>query len=306
MSAQEFNETVPLPGRMFDRRTVLRGASASVLAVAFGAAGAASASAAGSASYRVTKNANVRSKPKGTVVGTLAAGTIITASTGTSSGYRQIQSGGSAGRWISTSLTALASGGGSAPAATAGVYRGSLHPLGQKNTGPASGANCGPTTAVMVLLNLGIHPAGWTGNDSKNAAAVKDFRRRCGIANTPSRNRIGTEWFELCPGLGTYGVRTNGQASIDDVLAAAREGRPSISGGDRFKFPWTKGSGSSSHWVAVLGYTNGLYVVCDPAYSGKVRYVSEGTMRDFASTNPGYYPGHPRLQPPHKNHIVTL
>lgn len=181
---------------------------------------------------------------------------------------------------------------------------GPLHSLSQGSTGPASGANCGPSASVMVMLQRGIVPAGWDGYDANRATAIQNFRYGAmGLANTTYRNSFGTEGFEIGPGLRRYGLSVVEETDLSAALLAARTGRGAIAGGDRSRLPWSGGIAPSSHWIALLGFVGDWYIVGDSAVAGELHLASELTLRNYNSVNPGYGVN-PRLRPPWLNNIV--
>ncbi|YAL82078.1 peptidoglycan-binding protein [Dermacoccaceae bacterium W4C1] len=189
---------------------------------------------------------------------------------------------------------------------------GPAYPLLQRGTGAAQWSNCGPASAVVMLLNLGKIPTGWNGltyaTDRKRT--VENFRYGAmEVANTAARNARGTEFPQFQTGLGKYGL-TPRQGSVSEVLAAAREGRPSVCGGDANTLPWDNYvNGPVSHWIAVLGWNGTSYLVVDPICrdsSNQVHFVSQSTLLTYGATNPGYYQGHPTMAPPSKNNILLV
>lgn len=187
---------------------------------------------------------------------------------------------------------------------------GPIYPLMQAGTGPAQWNNCGPTAAVAILLYAGRTPAKWTWNATYRSAAVQAFRYGAeGIPNTAYDNSIGTEADTLIPALAKYGLASfNG--GVNDVIAAAKAGRPSIEGGDAFKLPWaTYVSGPASHFIAVLGWNGSRFIVVDPIAkpSANVPHLlTEAQLRDFAATAPGWGPNVPgNSSPPWRNSIIV-
>ncbi len=193
------------------------------------------------------------------------------------------------------------------------VTSGPMFPMMQAGTGAAEWANCGPTSLCMVLLNRGKKPAKWNWKTKERSAAVRALRYGAmGVANTASRNQRGTEYPDLKKGLSHYGL-SSWHGGISDTLRYARQGKSSLAGGNAYALPWNRGGasyvhGPVSHWIAVLGYNGTHYLVADPiAYRTHdcVHLVSEKVLRTYASTNPGWYPGHPTMAPPSKNSVLV-
>lgn len=189
---------------------------------------------------------------------------------------------------------------------------GPLYPMQQRSTGGAQWSNCGPTSAVAVLLNLGVSPSGWNGltYTADRRRTVEEFRYRAmGVPNTAERDARGTEFPQFQRGFGQYGLAVR-QGSVADVIAAAKAGRPSVCGGDANRFTWANYvSGPVSHWVAVLGWNGSSFLVMDPIVqdsANAVHKVSEAVLRDYGSVNPGYYEGHPTMAPASKNNILLV
>ena len=188
---------------------------------------------------------------------------------------------------------------------------GGLYPVSQLSSSVKS-TNCGPASAVAILASRGKLPRKWAYTTAGAGAAIDDFRRSCAldaVAGVTDRNKIGTEYWELLRGFATYGL-TGRQGGIADTISLGRAGRATICGGNIRQLPWwrTTFSGDASHWIAVLGTaSNGEFVVIDPYLSGTNAYarrITEAGLRLYASTNPGYRVGHPRLQPPNRNSVV--
>ncbi|WP_392423803.1 peptidoglycan-binding protein [Barrientosiimonas humi] len=167
-----------------------------------------------------------------------------------------------------------------------------MYPLRQADTGRAQWSNCGPVSAVTLLIYRGITPRGWTWNMDLRTAAVNDFRYRAmGLANTAERDARGTEYPDFQKAFATYGL-TTWQGGISDTLADARAGRASIAGGDAYKLPWDNhANGPVSHWMAVLGWDGTYYLAMDPLSTlatNDIHRITESQLRTYASTNPGH------------------
>ncbi|WP_186526355.1 peptidoglycan-binding protein [Leekyejoonella antrihumi] len=193
------------------------------------------------------------------------------------------------------------------------VTSGPMFPMMQEGTGAAQWANCGPTSLCMVLLNRGKIPAQWNGLTADRSAAVQALRYTAmHLANTASRNSRGTEFPDLNRGLSHYGL-SSWHGGIASTLAYARAGKSSIAGGNAYALSWNRGSssyvhGPVSHWVAVLGYDGSRYLVGDPIATPSndvIHRVTEQELRTYASTNPGWYPGHPTMSPPWQNSVLV-
>ncbi len=193
------------------------------------------------------------------------------------------------------------------------VTSGPMFQMMQAGTGAAQWSNCGPTSLCMVLLNRGKKPARWDWKTKDRAAAVKQLRYGAmGVANTASRNQRGTEYPDLKKGLSHYGL-SSWHGGISSTILYARAGKSSIAGGNAYALPWNRGSssyvhGPVSHWIAVLGYDGHRYLVGDPIVTPHhdcIHHLTEEQLRTYASTNPGWYPGHPTMSPPYKNSVLV-
>ncbi|GAB3582389.1 hypothetical protein GCM10027579_12060 [Calidifontibacter terrae] len=174
------------------------------------------------------------------------------------------------------------------------------YPMLQQGTGSAQWNNCGPTAAMTILLSRGIQPAAWTGNAylyngvAQHGGAVRNFRYiRMGM--TTAQDGQGTEFSQFQKAFATYGI-TAWHGGINDTIAAARQGVPSICGGDAGRLPYTQNvkTGSRlSHWLTVLGRTPaGYFIIADPlclntASSDRLHTISETQLRTYASSNTG-------------------
>ncbi|NHN56738.1 hypothetical protein G9U51_13220 [Calidifontibacter sp. DB0510] len=185
--------------------------------------------------------------------------------------------------------------------------RGPLYPLMQYGTGSAQWTNCGPTSAVMILLAKGLWPRNWYWNTSLRTNSVTDFRYwAMGLPNTPERNAMGSEIPELTTGFAKYGIRGvhNG---ISDTVMLTKQGVMSIAGGDAYRLPWkTYVSGPASHWIAVVGWDGTYFLVMDPIAQSSasiVHRMTEQQLRWYAGSNPGWETN-PRMSPPNYNSLA--
>ncbi|UIJ36382.1 peptidoglycan-binding protein [Allobranchiibius sp. GilTou73] len=172
------------------------------------------------------------------------------------------------------------------------VTSGPLMAMMQRDTGAAQWANCGPVAMVSLLLHLGRTPHGWDGITADRATAVQYMRyTTMHVPDTTARNARGTEFPDLAPAFVAYGLSA-WHGGIDDTLAYARAGRPSICGGDAYRMPYKKSaSRPTSHWVTVLGWTGTYYLVADPLSDPSTDYVhalTESQLRYYAAANPGH------------------
>lgn len=174
------------------------------------------------------------------------------------------------------------------------------YPMLQQGTGSAQWNNCGPTSAMSILLARGIRPASWNGNAwlssgvAQHGPAVRDFRYNK-IGYTTAYDHEGTEYEQLAPAFAKYGVST-WHGGISDTIAAARQGISSICGGDAGRMPYSQNIAAgarASHWVVVFGVTpGGYFVVADPLTlnkpdSDRLHTVTESQLRTYASSNTG-------------------
>lgn len=170
---------------------------------------------------------------------------------------------------------------------------GALYPLLQKDTGLAEWANCGPASAISMMITMArVAPRQWGFNIANRSPAINDFRYRAmGVVNTAARNRQGTEFPDFDKAFGSYGLSA-WHGGINDTIANAKVGKPSIAGGDAYRLQWgTYAHGPISHWVAVLGWNGTYFLVMDPISTTGTNYIhqmTESQLRYYAATNPGH------------------
>lgn len=192
---------------------------------------------------------------------------------------------------------------------------GPIFPQMQANTGAASWNNCGPVSSVVVTLNKGITPKYWNNNPASNSATVTYFRYTLiGIPNTYNDNKyVGTVPKDIIPAFAKEGIPSY-SGSINDVMNAARSGRPSVAGGDGYQLSWNRlrpsnFSGPDSHFIAVVGWDGTNYLVVDPAAEPNQNYVhllTPSQLANFGSTAPGWGPNVAGNNvPPSQNNIIT-
>lgn len=145
---------------------------------------------------------------------------------------------------------------------------GPVYPLAQAGTGNAQWNNCGPTSAVTLLISRGLQPRQWSWNaDSRfSAAAVQNFRYvAMGVASSAARDAKGTSLAELRSGFATYGLRNVTLQSLAAGLADVRAGSGIMLSGDGHRSPWpTRTLGPVSHWLTVVGFDGTNYLAVDP------------------------------------------
>lgn len=192
---------------------------------------------------------------------------------------------------------------------------GPIYPLMQGDGSSAQWTNCGPASAVMIALYLGKQPPGWTGSAATRSAAINTFRYSlAGVPKSSSNDQhVGTTPANLVPAFAKLGIRARG-TNIDAVIAAAKQGKPSISGGDAYQLPWNRATpshvrGPASHFIAVLGWDGNRFLVVDPIAmpaQNVVHLLTEQQLRTFAATAPGWGPHVPGNDvPPSRNNVVT-
>lgn len=149
-------------------------------------------------------------------------------------------------------------------AATAGP----VYPLAQADTGRAQWNNCGPVSAVALLISRGVVPARWTWNAASvdAAASINAFRYQAmGVAATPSRDSQGTSVAELTKGLAVYGYLDVTWQLLSAGLADVRAGSGILLSGDAYRLPWpTRTRGPAGHWITVVGFDGVNYLAVDP------------------------------------------
>lgn len=165
------------------------------------------------------------------------------------------------------------------------VPPGELVPLRQGLGHPGQWADCGPTSAVVTLLAMGITPDYW---DPANPVAAIEGIQEPGRMAVPDidHDPDGTGADEVSAGLNSYGLETITVSTPAEILAAVREGRPAIANGMTTVFPWEQqASGPVGHWVAVVGYdtATGEYLVIDPISAPGADQVHRATEAEVYS-----------------------
>lgn len=142
-------------------------------------------------------------------------------------------------------------------------------------------ADCGPTSAVVVTLAMGITPEGWDPNAPVHA--IQAMREPAHMNVSADAHVNGTSSAEVAAGLASYGISTREAHTTDEILSAAQQGKPSVINGMTAVFPWQQDLSDPSyqvaHWVALLGYDAGTgeYLVVDPVSSVDANQVHRAT-----------------------------
>ena len=171
---------------------------------------------------------------------------------------------------------------------------GPVYPLAQAGTGNAQWNNCGPTSAVTLLIARGLVPNGWAWNiDARFAApAVSHFRYvAMGVPSNAARDAKGTGFAELRTGFATYGLRNVTLTNFGGGLADVRKGFGIMLSGDAHRLPWpTRTRGPNSHWITVVGFDGTNYLAVDPISavgSTVVHRISEAQLNDYVAGKHG-------------------
>lgn len=150
----------------------------------------------------------------------------------------------------------------------AGPTCGPVYPVAQAGTGPAQWNNCGPASAVALLLSRNTTPKlwAWNADSAYSAASINRFRYvAMGVPATPTRDGQGTSIAELRRGFGAYGLTNTPWVTLAAGMADVREGYGIILNGDAHRLPWpTRTRGPSGHWITVLGFDGTNYLAVDP------------------------------------------
>lgn len=162
-------------------------------------------------------------------------------------------------------------------------------PLSQLGTGPDEYMNCGPTSAVNLLIARGKTPDGWTGKVSSRKTAV--MRMRVGMNDD---NKLGTTLKEIRRGLYAYGIKYSYQyasgsnmAAFDKALAAVRGNDDNVAILHGSANYWRSGP-NMGHYVTIVGYNSstGRYQMIDPATpqgSQGIRNVTKSQIYAFGA-----------------------
>ena len=130
---------------------------------------------------------------------------------------------------------------------------GELVPIRQGQGQPGQWADCGPVSVVIMLLAMGVTPDHWDPAD--NVPAIIDIQLEDHMNLPAVDSPMGTTAANLTDGLESYGLRTSTVKSTDAVLAAARNGQPSIVNGMTLYFGWPQNARIPvGHWLVVAGY----------------------------------------------------
>lgn len=170
---------------------------------------------------------------------------------------------------------------------------GPVYPLAQAGTGTAQWTNCGPTSAVALLVSRGVTPNRWAWNvDSAYASpAVNGFRYSAmGVTASPARDKEGTSVAELRRGFAAYGFTNVTWRPLSTGLADVRDGSGIILSGDAYRLPWkTRTRGPAGHWITVLGFDGSNYLAVDPISAADSTVLHRITPAQIATYVAGKY-----------------
>jgi hypothetical protein len=177
--------------------------------------------------------------------------------------------------------------------------------------GDGRNANCGPTSLVMALHQLGLRVAGETANSNDGEAVDLARRSMIGSGNRDgvdaNGNRVEAEhstytsFNDLARGAAAAGAQTKiVKASAAGIQGALQSGASVIVSGTftgKVPLPWTgdRGidnnsapGGARGHLIEVSAYdpASNTFTVHDPARSGVVQ-VSAATLEHFMAGNAG-------------------
>ncbi len=168
---------------------------------------------------------------------------------------------------------------------------GPVYPLAQAGTGGAQWNNCGPTSAVTLLISRGLAPKYWSWNADSlfSSAAVQHFRYvAMGVPSGPARDGKGTGLTELRSGFAMYGLRNVNVRSFGTGLADVRAGFGIMLSGDGHRSPWpTRTRSPVSHWITVVGFDGTNYLAVDPISavgSTVLHRVSEAQLNTYVTS----------------------
>lgn len=166
-----------------------------------------------------------------------------------------------------------------------------VYPVAQAGTGNAQWTNCGPTSAVALLISQGFTPNRWSWNTEARytAPAVSHFRYvAMGVPSNAARDSKGTGFAELRSGFATYGLRNVTLSNFGRGLADVRAGFGIMLSGDGHRSSWpTRTNSPVSHWIAVVGFDGSNYLAVDPISavgSTVLHRVSEAQLNIYVSS----------------------
>jgi hypothetical protein len=180
-----------------------------------------------------------------------------------------------------------------------------------KSGGDGVNDDCGPTSLVMALHELGLHAAGETTSSTPGQSI--DLAR-ISMVNNPTKDGIDaqghysdaehntfTDFTEIQRGAQAAGAKTTAlNASASDIMHALQEGGRVVASGTfvgKSPLPWTGDRGfdnqtapgnATGHFVEVSSYDTftKLFTINDPARSAP-HQVSAATLDYFMSGNAG-------------------
>ena len=149
-------------------------------------------------------------------------------------------------------------------------------PVGAEHGYSNGAANCGPTSMAMIARAFG-YSAGMSDAQLINALG------RAGGTGGDGTNVNGI--IAMAREMGKEGQMRSG-GGVDFMIEALRNGKLCVANGDYYAMPPHQNDAKTSgHYVAVVGYENGNFIVRDPA-DQNVRLVSREQMEQFITSNP--------------------
>lgn len=155
-------------------------------------------------------------------------------------------------------------------------YISQYRPVGAENGYYNGPSNCGPTSMAMLARAFG-YGAGMSDAQLINALG------RAGGTTGDGTNVNGI--IAMAREMGKEGQMRQG-GGVDFMIQALQEGKLCVANGDYYAMPpHVNDARTSGHYVAVVGYENGNFIVRDPA-DQNVRLVSREQMEQFITSNP--------------------
>lgn len=143
------------------------------------------------------------------------------------------------------------------PGTPAFVAKGKLIGIHQGSGQPTQWSDCGPTSVVAVVLYTGRTPRAW--DPKAPAAAITQARRDAGGSFNGRGTAIYTHGYHLERALDSYpGIESHDTRDWNELIAAAKAGKPVIMGGNSGYPNWRKDKVNQraygGHWFVVAGY----------------------------------------------------
>lgn len=141
--------------------------------------------------------------------------------------------------------------------------------------------DCGPTSVVAALLARGHEPHGW--NPDNPVESIHRAREDMGLIRDVETG--GTNETQVNTAFSAYGLSTYTSWDLAEILAHVRGGGATVLAGNTVDLPWPVNVASpdgTPHFLAVVGYESGEYLVVDPiAMENTVKRAGEATLAAY-------------------------